>query len=92
MKNKCVIDCNADDSTFYTGSDKKNCVAKCNIDEYILGKVCTKCSTVFADCKTCDTGATKCTSCQTGKALVYSGSKCVASCSLDDGGNYLSLG
>ena len=50
MKNKCVTNCNSDDSTFFTASDGKNCVIKCNSDEYLLAKVCTKCSTVFPDC------------------------------------------
>lgn len=63
----------------------------CNPDEYLLLKVCKKCSDVFPDCNTCDMAATKCTSCKAGKALAYLGNKCVASCVLDDGGNVLSL-
>ena len=91
MKGKCVTNCNSDDSTFYTANDGINCAKECGSDEYILNKVCTKCSTVFADCTTCDMAATKCTSCLTNKALTYSGSKCVDSCSSQDGGNKLSL-
>ena len=82
-KNKCVVDCHADDVTYYLAIDKINCVKTCNVGEYISGSVCKLCSDTIANCSICNSDATLCTTCATGFYLTEASNGCVKNCKED---------
>ncbi len=78
-----MVDCHAEDITYYLSTDKVNCVQTCNPGEYITGSICKLCSETLANCSICNSAATLCITCVSQFYLTYTSTGCVKSCKED---------